>query len=109
MPPKRASKPLPRVVSASMARRHFGQIMKRAKEKSERFFVLRRGETLAVIMGVRDYIHAPAPDADALRVIQAEAKRKGLDKLTMRQINAEIAAARREQRQKEAAEKHASK
>ena len=40
--------------------------------------------------------------AAALRAVQAEARRAGLDKMTMREINAEIAAARRERRWKKA-------
>jgi len=34
----------------------------------------------------------------ALKALQEDAKRKGLDKITMEEINAEIAAARREKR-----------
>ena len=98
MPHKRTSKDLPRVVSALMARTHFGQIMERASQKNERFFVKRRGETVAVIMGVRDYIHAPAPAPDMLRVLQAEVKRKSLDKPAMRELHAEIVAVLRKQR-----------
>jgi len=36
----------------------------------------------------------------ALKALQEDAKRKGLDKLTMEEINAEIAAHRREKRLK---------
>ena len=36
----------------------------------------------------------------ALRAVQGEARRAGLDKMTMREINAEIAAARMERRRK---------
>jgi metal-responsive CopG/Arc/MetJ family transcriptional regulator len=37
----------------------------------------------------------------ALRVVQDDAKRAGLDKLTMRQINAEVSGTRRAKRAKE--------
>jgi len=36
----------------------------------------------------------------ALKALQEDAKRKGLDKLSMEEINAEIAASRREKRLK---------
>lgn len=36
----------------------------------------------------------------ALRAVQEDAKRKGLDKLTMREINAEVAAVRRQRQKK---------
>ena len=40
--------------------------------------------------------------ATALEGLRNDAERKGANKMTMRQINAEIAAARRERRQREA-------
>ena len=88
---------MPKVVSALTARTQFGQILKRVSQKNERFIVDRRGEPEAIIMSLRDYINTIAPLPKALREIQAEAKRKGLHKLTMREINAEIATVRREQ------------
>lgn len=45
----------------------------------------------------------PKTLAEALRLLQEDAKAKGVDKLTMRQINAEIAAYRREKAAKERA------
>jgi hypothetical protein len=53
-------------------------------------------------MSIADYIDTVAPAPDWLKQIGAEAKRKGLSKLTMRQIDTEIAAVRQE-RQQEAA------
>ncbi len=88
---------MPKVVSALTARTQFGQILKRVSQKNERFIVDRRGEPQVIIMSIRDYINTISPAPKALREIQAEAKRKGLHKLTMREINAEIARVRREQ------------
>jgi len=76
--------------------------MKRASQRNERFVVDRRGQPSVVIMSITDYIDTVAPTPDWLKRIGAEAKRKGLNKLTMRQIDAEIAAARKERRQKAA-------
>jgi len=91
-----------KIVSALTARTQFGQIMKRASQRNERFVVDRRGQPSVVIMSITDYIDTVAPTPDWLKRIGAEAKRKGLNKLTMRQIDAEIAAARKERRQKAA-------
>ena len=88
------------VVSALTARTQFGQIMRRASQKNERFLVDRRGQPAVIIMSVKDYINTIAPTADWLKEIGTEAKRKGLNTLSMRQIDAEIAAARRERREK---------
>ena len=105
MPAKKSSKRLPRVVSALTARTQFGQILRRAKQKDERFIVDRRGEPQVIIMSIKDYIETIAPAPKWLKEIWAESRRKGTDKLTLREINAEIAAYRKEQRQKNAVQK----
>lgn len=74
--------------------------MNRASQKNERFVDDRRGRPSVIITSITDYIDMVAPTPDWLKQIGAEAKRKGLNKLTMRQIDAEIAAARKERRQK---------
>jgi len=87
-------------ISALTARTQFGQILRRASQKNERFLVDRRGQAAVIIMSVKDYIDTIAPVPAVLNEIWAEAKSKGLDKLTMREIDAEIAAYRKEKRQK---------
>jgi len=87
-------------ISALTARTQFGQIMDRAVEKQERFLVDRRGEPAVIIMSVDDYLETIAPEDTALKKTRDEAKRAGLDKLTMEDIDAEIATYRREKRAK---------
>jgi len=89
-----------RKVSAHIARTQFGQIMDRAIDHAERFLVERNGEPAVLIMSVADYIKTIAPEEKALKGIRDNAKRVGLDKLTMEEIDAEIAAHRREKREK---------
>ena len=84
-------------ISALTARTQFGQIIRRATKNNERFVVDRRGEPSVVIMSVQDYVDTFAPAPGWLKASWRNAERKGLNKLTMRQIDAEIAAARREQ------------
>ena len=86
------------VISALTARTQLGQLMERATQKGEQFVVRRRGRPSIVIMGINEYIDIVAPAPEWMKAIHAEAKQKGLHKLTMRQIDAEIAAARRERR-----------
>ena len=74
--------------------------MNRAIERQERFLVDRRGEPAVIIMSVDDYLETIAPEDAALKKTRDEAKRAGLDKLTMEDIDAEIAAYRREKRAK---------
>jgi prevent-host-death family protein len=87
-----------RRVDAHVARTQFGQIMERAVKNNERFIVERRGEPAVVIMSVRDFIRTAAPAPDWLQKAWKGAKRRGLDKLTPEDINAEIAAYRREKK-----------
>lgn len=85
-----------RRVDAHLARTQFGQIMDRAVENNERFVVERRGEPAVVIMSIQDFIRTAAPPPDWLEKAWKGAKKRGLDKLTAHEINAEISAYRRE-------------
>jgi len=88
------------VVSALTARTQLGQILKRASEKDERFVVDRRGKPSVIIMSVRDYIRNIAPTPPALRAIQESARRNGTAKLSIAEIDREIAAVRKQQASK---------
>jgi prevent-host-death family protein len=86
------------MVSALTARTQFGQIIKRATQRNERFVVGRRGEPSVVIMSMRDYIDTFAPAPQELRAMQATAKRTGANKLSPGQINKIVAAVRKERK-----------
>jgi Arc/MetJ-type ribon-helix-helix transcriptional regulator len=58
---------------------------------------LRRYERPEVILNLREYVRQIAPTPPALQAMQEDAKRKGTDKLTMAQIDREVAAVRRQQ------------
>ena len=85
-----------RRIDAHIARTQFGQIMDLATKNDERFIVDRRGEPAVVIMSVRDFIRTVAPPPDWLASAWSNAKKRGLDALTLDDINAEIDAYRRE-------------
>jgi prevent-host-death family protein len=89
---------MPLVISALAARTQFGQIMRRASQQQERFVVDKRGEPQVVIMGVKDFLKAVSPEPSVMAAIRAEAKQNKKSTLTMRQIDQEIAAFRRERR-----------
>jgi len=57
---------------------------------------LRRYQQPSVILNLREYIRQIAPTPPALRAMQQDAKRKGTDKLSMAQIDREVAAVRRQ-------------
>ena len=56
-------------------------------------------DSAVLITSVTDAVKALAPASDWLKDIQDHARRKGLDKLAIDDIDAEIAAARRERRE----------
>jgi prevent-host-death family protein len=86
------------MVSALTARTQFGQIIKRATQRNERFVVGHRGEPSVVIMSMRDYIDTFAPAPQELRAMQTTAKRTGANKLNLSQINKIVAAVRKERK-----------
>jgi prevent-host-death family protein len=102
MPSRRltVSRPGARMVSALTARTQFGQILKRAGQNKERFVVGKRGEPQVVIMGIEEYLRNFAKPLPVVEEIRQEAKTKGLDKMTMQEINREIKRFRRERKQK---------
>ena len=91
---KKATAILTNVVSVLTARTHFGQIMRRAAAKNERFLVDRRGEPAVIIMSVSDYMETFAPEPDWLSDIRANSKRNSTNNLPMTRINNMIAQVR---------------
>ena len=87
-----------RRVDAHIARTQLGQIMDRAVENNERFVVERRGEPAVVIMSVQDFVRTAAPPPDWLQKAWSGAKKRGLNKLSVGDIDAEISSYRREKR-----------
>ncbi len=87
-----------RRIDAHIARTQFGQIMDLATRNNERFIVDRRGEPAVVIMSVQDFVRTVAPPPDWLQNAWAGARRRGLDTMTLDEINTEIDAYRREKK-----------
>ena len=91
-----------RKISALTARTQLGQIMNRAVDHNERFLVERNGEPAVLILSIADFVKTLAPPPDWLEKSWNTAKRRGLDKLSMDDVDAEIAAYRREKRVRKA-------
>lgn len=100
---------MPKSITALTARTQFGQIMLRASGKrQERFLVEKRGAPTVVILGVEDFLKTIAPETRVLASIRADSKKNRTDKLTMREIDREIAAFRKERTLKNAKPKRRS-
>ena len=96
---ERGKKLVTKSVPAFIARTQFGQILERVSGNRERFLVTKKGEAKAIILGVEDFLQAVVKIPPELAAIQAEAKKRGVDKLTLEEIEAEIQAVRKAKRQ----------
>ncbi len=82
------------VVSALSARNGFGALLRRVEDEHRSLVIEKRGMPKAVLIGIRDYVRLAAPEPEVLKAIGEESRRKGTDKLTSRQIDRVIKAAR---------------
>ncbi len=88
------------VVSALTARTGFGKLLRRVEDEHRSLVIEKRGTPRAVLLSIRDYVRLAAPEPEVLRVIGEESKRKGTDKLSSRQIDQAIKAARAEKKKR---------
>ncbi len=58
----------------------------------------KRGRQRAVLLSIRDYVRRVVPEPEVLRIIGKESKQKGTNKLSSRQIDQIIKAARKARR-----------
>ena len=84
------------VVSALRARSNFGKLLRRVEDERRSLVIEKGGTPKAVLLSIRDYVRLAAPEPEVLRIIGEESHRKGTDKLTSRQIDQVIKAARSE-------------
>lgn len=82
------------VIPALIARTQLGSIMERAIKNKDRFLISKRGEARVIILSLEDYLKNIIKQPEVLARLQKQAKKSGADKLTLEEINAEIAAVR---------------
>lgn len=82
------------VVSALHARANFGKLLRRVSDERRSLVIEKRGTPKAVLMSIRNYVRLAAPEPEVLRLIGEDAERNGADKLSARQIDRIIKAAR---------------
>jgi hypothetical protein len=90
--PKKNTPAVTKSIPAVIARTQFGQIMELASHNREQFLVTQKGEAKAVIMGVEDFLQATVKTPQSLATLQKQTKKSGTDKLTLEEIEREIAA-----------------
>jgi prevent-host-death family protein len=82
------------VISALHARSNFGRLLRSVEDEHRSLVIARRGTPKAVLLSIRDYVRLAAPEPEVLRIIGEESVRNGTDKLTSRQVDKVIKAAR---------------
>jgi prevent-host-death family protein len=92
--------PMTKRIPALLARTQFGQILERVAGGRERFVVTKNGEATAVILGVEDFLQAVVKIPKSLSALHAQARKRGTDKLSLEEIEVEIAAVRQSARPK---------
>jgi prevent-host-death family protein len=82
------------VVSALRARTNFGSLLRRVEDERQSLVIEKRGTPRAVLLSIRDYVRLATPEPEVLRIIGEESRRNGTDKLSSRQIDRIVKAAR---------------
>ena len=82
------------VVSALTARTGFGKLLRRVEDERRSLVIEKRGTPKAVLLSIRHYVRLAPPEPEVLRIIGEESRKKGTDKLSSRQIDQAIKAAR---------------
>jgi prevent-host-death family protein len=88
------------VVSALTARTGLSKLLRRVENEHRSLIIEKRGTPKAVLLSIRDYVKLAAPEPEVLRLIGEESQRKRTDKLTSRQIDHAIKAARAQKRKR---------
>lgn len=87
-----------KTIPAFIARTQLGQILERAAKDQNRFLISRRGQAAAVIMGIEDYLTNIIKQPEVLTKLQEQAAKSGASKLTLEEIDQEIASVRKKRK-----------
>ena len=82
------------VVTALDARTNFGRLLRRVEDEGRSLVIEKRGSPRAVLLSIKNYVRLSAPEPEVLRIIGKESKRKGTSRLSSRQIEQIVRAAR---------------
>ena len=74
--------------------------MRRVEDEQRSLVIEKRGAPKAVLLSIRHYVRLAAPEPEVLKTIGEESRRNRTDKLSTRQIDDVIKAARAEKRKR---------
>ena len=69
--------------------------MLRKNDKAETLVIEKHRSPMAAFLSIRDYIRLAAPEPDVLRILGEESRRNRTDKLTSKDIDQIVTAARK--------------
>lgn len=88
------------VITALQARTNFGRLLQRVEREQRSVVIEKRGAPRAILLSIRDYVRLAAPEPEVLEIIGRESKAKGTDRLSPREIDRAIRAARAKKKPK---------
>ncbi len=83
-----------KTIPAFIARTHLGQVLEKATKDNDRFLISRRGQISAVIMGIENYLLNIIKQPEIITKLQKQAIKSRVSKLTLEEIDQEIATVR---------------
>jgi len=83
-----------RIITALDARNNFGKLLQRVEDEGHSIVIEKRGSPRAVLLSIGAYVRLAAPEPEILRIIGENSKLRGTDRLSSRQIDQIIKAAR---------------
>ncbi len=75
------------VISALRARANFGKLLQQVEEQRGSLVIEKRGRPRAILLSIRDYVRLATPEPEVLKLLGAESRSKGKDKLSTKQIS----------------------
>lgn len=95
----RAKRPAIKTLAAQYARTQFGQVLDLVRQGKARFVVERNGQPMGAIVSMEDLFELlkdTMPRSEALAALQSYSRRRGLDLLSLDDIDTEIDETRRD-------------
>lgn len=80
------------MVTALYARANLGKLLRRVEDEGRPLVI--GGSPPAVLLSIRDYVHLAVPEPEVLRILGQESKQKGTNRISPKQVDQVIRAAR---------------
>jgi prevent-host-death family protein len=93
----KVKRPMIKTLAAQYARTQFGQVFDLVRDGKARFVVERNGEPMGAIVSMEDLyelLGKTLPKSEALAALQSHSRRRGVDLLSLDEINKEISDTR---------------